>query len=234
MDLEVYIVCHDQEIILQSEQSNKFRVLPNYRYLFVGDKPIDKILNNEKVIICRNLPDNIEKYKYLVSFTAWYALAKNNIIKSKYVSILEYDVDLSSDFYEKNLDVVSRTSGMIGYVVFTMSGPLFLGATPHFYYSLKKVYNIDVRQLTQEYMQRTGKNSWCSTSNCTLPTETFYKFIDWFLPLTIEFREEKLGAHVHERCLKVFAILNNIKTFLIQGVLFHQQIKSHKIEALLT
>ena len=232
-ELEIFIICHDQETILHYERNSKFKYQPHYRYVFVGSGPADKIEGNDEVIICRNLLHNIEQYKYLVSFTAWYALVRNKLIRTKYVSLLEYDVSLSSDFYTKNLDVLMRTGGMIGYVIFPLNSPVFLGATPHLYSSIKKVYGLDVAEVVQEYIKTTGRNSWCSTSNCTMPTEVLEKFVDWYLPLTEEFREEKLGAHVEERAIKIFAINNNIKTFYLPGVLQHQQLKSHKIEALI-
>ena len=231
-DLEVFIVCHDQNIIVKNEVEKKFNNLKQYRYLFVGNGPIGLIENHPKVIICRNLPDNIEQYKYLVSFTAWYALAKNNLITTKYVSVIEYDVDLTEDFYEKNLGALNRTNGIIGYKIYTLISPIYFNATPWLKSSLSQVYNIDIEQFIMNFVMRTKKNSWSSSSNHTMPTEIFLKFVEWFIPLTEIFKNEKLGAHVHERVIKVFAILNEIGTYYIPNVLNHWQDKSHKIEAL--
>jgi len=233
-DLEVFIVSHDQNIIVDYENKKKFSDLPLYRYLFVGSGDTNLIKNNKKVIICRDLPNNIEDDKLLVSFTSWYALAKNNLVKTKYVSILEYDIDLYSDFYKKNLDCLRRNpEGFIGYVVYPLNNPLFLYATPWFPSSVEKIYSFSVLELINKHIQTTGKNSWCSTSNRTLSYDNLKSFVDWFYPITTIFKHDKLGAHVHERCLTVFTLMSNKKNFYIPGVLRHWQKKSHKIEALL-
>jgi len=232
-ELEVFIICHDENIILENEQNKKFQHIPNYRYLFVGNGTTEKIKNNKKIIICRDLENNIEEYKTLVSFTAWYALVKNNLIQSKFVSLLEYDIDLSPDFFQKNLSVMEKYNGIIGYVVFPILHPIYFEATPWLEFSLREVFKIELRSLLVDYVKNTGLNSWCSTSNCTLSKETLINFVEWFIPLTEMFKTDPLGAHVHERSIKVFAILNGIKTFAIKNVLTHWQKKSHKIEALI-
>lgn len=232
-ELEVFIVCHDQNIIIKNECDNKFNDLKCYRYLFVGNGSINLIEKHPKVIICRNLKENIEEYKYLVSFTAWYALAKNNLIRTKYVSVLEYDIHLSPDFYEKNLGALQRTNGIIGYVVYPLLGPLYFAATPWLQSSLMQVYNINVEQVIKEYVQTTQKNAWTSTTNHSMPASIFLEFVDWFMPLTESFKNESLGAHVHERSLKVFTIIKEYKNCYIPSVLIHTQEKSHKIEALI-
>jgi hypothetical protein len=233
-DLEVFIVCHDQNIIFGFENTKKFLNLPLYRYLFVGSGKTDLIKNNEKVVICRDLVDNLEQYQNLVSFTSWYALVKNDIIRTKYVSILEYDIELSNDFYQKNLDCLRRNpDSFIGYVVYRLRSPLFLNATPWFPSSVEQTYGFNVRKLISEYIEKTNRDSWCSTSNCSLSIDNLKLFVDWFIPLTSLFRHDKLGAHCHERCIKTYAMISNRKTFYIPGVLIHLQKKSHKIEALI-
>jgi hypothetical protein len=232
-DLEIFIVCHDQNIIVKNEVEKKFSNLKLYRYLFVGNGPIGLIENHPKVIICRNLLNNIEQYKYLVSFTAWYALAKNNLVITKYVSILEYDIDITPDFYKTNLETLTRTNGIIGYRIYPLFHSIYLGATTLLQFSLKQIYNIDIVDFLTKYVNTTGKNTWCSSSNCTLPTDIFLKFVDWFIPISEVIRSDKLGAHVHERVIKVFAILNDYKTFYLPNILKHWQDKSHKIEALI-
>jgi len=234
MDLEVFIVCHDQDIILKDEETKKFSSkLPCYRYLFVGNSSSSKIENNPKVIICNKLPNNIENEKNLVSFTAWYALAKNDITTAKYVSVIEYDVDLGADFYDKNLDVLSRTNGIVGYTVFPLLSNIYLDAAPCLKESLLKAYNINLLEFITEYVNKTGKNSWCSSSNASLSLDHLKLFVDWFMPVAEIIKSDKLGGHVHERTIKIFAILNEIKTYCINGIFVHLQLKSHGIEALI-
>lgn len=230
-ELEIFLVCHDQNIILQ--QAQRYEGLL-HRWVFVGSGPIDKLADLDNVIIARNLPDNIEQYKNLVSFTAWYAIVKNNLIRTPYISVLEYDIELSSDFYKRNLtSLKKRDRAMIGYVVWPLNSPLFLHATPHLCRSLAEVYKIDVQLLIQEHMEKTGKLLWTSTSNMSMDKDTFIDFVDWFIPLSETFREDPLGAHVHERCFKVYSVLTGIPCLYLPNILHHIQEKSHKIEALI-
>lgn len=232
-ELEVFIICHDQDIILKDEETKKFSSkLPCYRYLFVGFGNTSKIENNPKVIICNKQLNNIENEKNLVSFTAWHIIAKNNITNAKYISMLEYDVDLGADFYEKNLNVLKRTDGIIGYIVFPLLCNLYLDASHLLKESLLKAYNINLVEFITEYVNKTGKNSWTSTSNTTMSLEHLKQFVEWYDPIKEIVKGEKLGGHVQERTTKIFAILNNIKTYVIQGVLVHFQKKSHGVEAL--
>jgi hypothetical protein len=98
-DIEYYIVCHDENIILDQIKNNKYKDLPNYKFLFVGDKSYNLIDQHSNVIICRNLKNNIENYPKLCSYTAWYAIAKNKLSNKKYVCILEYDVEIQKNLH---------------------------------------------------------------------------------------------------------------------------------------
>ncbi|MEY4572245.1 MAG: hypothetical protein RLZ10_1471, partial [Bacteroidota bacterium] len=96
MRIQSFIFCHDQNLILEFISNGKFNNLPNLKFVFLGTElPVDQIENLENVIICRNLPINIEIYPKFTSFTGWYALWKNNLIDADYVNLFEYDVDVS-------------------------------------------------------------------------------------------------------------------------------------------
>lgn len=228
--LEVFIVVHDQNIILDYEQNGKFKNLKLYRYVFVGSDETDKIDSNDKVIIARTLPDNIEEKKYLVSFTAWYALAKNNLINTEFICLLEYDVDLSDFFWEETLRALDKNV-IVGYVPFLLNHILFLDGTPYLSRSLINVYGIDPVNLVYTYIQTTNDNLWASTTNMAMSTENFRKFVEWFIPLIREFDDDPISAHVHERAVKIFCILFNLGVRYLPHVLKHWQKKSHKIEA---
>ena len=52
---------------------------------------------------------NIENEKALLTFTAWYAIIKNNLFSNyKYLCILEYDVVLDNNF-KNNLTNICKT-----------------------------------------------------------------------------------------------------------------------------
>ncbi len=96
---ETFIFVHDQDIVLEFESSNKLSNLYKYKYVFLGNRPIDKIGYLSNLIIARNYEDNIEQYPLFTSYTGWYCLWKNNLINTKYINLFEYDTILN-----KNID----------------------------------------------------------------------------------------------------------------------------------
>jgi len=237
-EIEVFIVCHDEKIIIEQESSKKYTNIPLYRYIFVGNGSISLLEQfGEKVIIARNLPDNIEQHKNLVASTAWYAVYKNNLVRTPYISMLEYDNVLSEHFYFANITtLLKQPQSMIGYIIWPVLSSIYADATPFLQSSFQKVYGINTFKLLSEYVQKTGKSFWSSTSNLTLDVKTFNEYMQWFLPI-IEYLIEcdnPLVAHVQERTFKIFNVLHPaVKSIFLPNVLRHIQLKSHKIEALI-
>jgi hypothetical protein len=97
MKAQTFIFVHDQYIVLDYLAAGKFNELPNVKYVFLGQRPSDQIghlVDMGKVIIARDLPDNIEHLPNLVAWTGWYAIARNGLITADIVNLLEYDVNL--------------------------------------------------------------------------------------------------------------------------------------------
>ncbi|HNZ14975.1 MAG TPA: hypothetical protein PKI51_03090 [Anaerolineaceae bacterium] len=258
--MDVFIICHDQDIIRTIEQEKRFSSLPCYTYLFVGNRPTDKIEHLSNLIVCRRLKHNIEQHKNLVSFTAWYAVSKNKLAKNKYLALLEYDSILSDDFYSVTKNVLTSTTfaGFLRAYLFseqfleiastgehnlkkTLSNdpdyPVFniyyLDAVPIVETLLMSIYGINLKDTLVDNFLLTEDPFWCPVSNAALPVKVLNTFVDWYLPIALACPEEPLIAHVHERCLKVFSVLKNYSQVFVPNVLTHQQLKSHKIEALI-
>ena len=87
----VVFVCHDNHSIEH--------VLPyGFHILVVGNRDISEEYMS-KVIMARNLPYHIEDEPKLLSFTAWYAISKNNLFPEyDHICILEWDVVLEKEF----------------------------------------------------------------------------------------------------------------------------------------
>jgi hypothetical protein len=94
MTTSTFIFVHDQQIVLDYIAANKFSDLPDVKYCFLGMRPTEQIEHLPNVIIARNLPDNIEHYPNLVAWTGWYALVRNDLIKTNLVNLFEYDVNV--------------------------------------------------------------------------------------------------------------------------------------------
>jgi len=92
-NIDYFIICHNQEIIIDQLSKNIAQKLPNCKFLLVGDGATDQIKQyDSQVIICRDLSDNLEEHPYLCSFTAWYAVVKNGLYQNNNICLLEYDI----------------------------------------------------------------------------------------------------------------------------------------------
>jgi hypothetical protein len=98
MKAQTFIFVHDQYIVLDYLAAGKFNELPDVQYVFLGQRPVDlldQFVGEKKVIVARNLPDNIEHYPNLVAWTGWYSIARNGLITADIVNLFEYDINLS-------------------------------------------------------------------------------------------------------------------------------------------
>lgn len=232
-EIEVFIVVHDQEIIVKFEEGNIFKDLfPIYRYIFVGSKDVSKIKDLKNIIIARNCTDNIERYRYLVAFTAWYLIVKNNLATTKYVSILEYDTVIGNDFLQKtNSSLCDNPNAIINYVPLPIENNLLDHAGSRLLRkAIQKVYEIEMDKLIHEYSEKTGDMLWPATSNISLSIETLTDFVDWFVPISNKIKRKKYCGHAFERAVKVFSIIRSHPVIYIRGVLKHQQLDSHRTQ----
>ena len=227
-DLEVFIVAHDEDIVLAAEREGRFSCLPRYRYVFVGPRSCDRIRLDQRVIVARELSDNIEQYNAtLVAFTAWYAIARNDVTAARFVSLLEYDADVRPDFHRATLDALSREDGIVGYVGFPVSHPMFLHATPLLARAIRHVYHVDVEDLVEHYLHSGAPDRWTATSNASMSLATLRDFVRWFEPTTSVFRHEAAAVHVHERAVFFYCLLRGLQNTLVPDVLEHRQERSH-------
>ena len=81
-NVKIVLVCHNIDIVTAILADD---MKQNFHIIFVGNNPIsDELYTNNRITIARNLPNNIESEKELLTFTAWYAIVKNNLF-------IEYD-----------------------------------------------------------------------------------------------------------------------------------------------
>jgi len=230
IELETFVIVHSDELVLACEAEGRFADLPSYRYLFVGHGDVSR-LQHLDVIVARDLPDNIEQHVHLLSFTGWYAVARNSLTDARWVALLEYDVSLAPDFFETTLDALQTGRRLVGYIPFPLTHHMYLGATPWLSPVLAKVHGIDVEQVIQHRLAAGGDDMWTATTNQALAGEDLRQFVDWFLPASVYFRHDPVGAHVHERTLPMFCETQGIENVLIPDVLEHRQQRSHGIIA---
>jgi len=227
-DIETFIFIHNQDIILKFEQTKKFSDLSCYTYVFLGNGPTDKLKNIENLIIATDFEDNLEQYPNMCAYSGWYLLYRNKLIKTKYVTLLEYDVVLTVDFEKRLKESLTDDINIYGYVPVGMDGQLlYVSGAKSIINYYNSNFNIDLRDNITKICIRKNIDRWISTSNVTLNSDFFHKYMDENVKLFQSIAYHKLVGHAIERLLSMYYIINDIPVLIIDGVLYHYQLDSH-------
>jgi hypothetical protein len=230
---ETFIFVHDQELILLFEENKKFNNLYSYQYVFLGDRPIDKIEHLSNLIVARNYEDNLEQYPKFTSYTGWYLLWKNNLIKTKFINLFEYDIILDKNFPQHQVKFFEDSKQIVGYVPVPMNNFHFIVNrewNEHILASIKKHYRVDLLGFYSNVVSNNPNAIWSSTSNTTFRVDIFNDYMKWFQPIVNDIKETKTCGHAHERSITYYATLNNKKIGITNGLLQHIQMDSHKTQ----
>lgn len=233
--LSLVVTIHDQDLLLAYESEGKFsKIAASILYLFVGLGDTDKIADLPNVVIARNLADNIENYKYLVDFTAWYAIVRNQIETCDYVALLQYDVSVSDDFIEESLAALnSNRDAIVGYVPLDMGDRNFIrqnmGYKP-LELACREIYGIEIGRLLKAHIKLANDKKWPTTNNVAMHRQTLEDFVRWFTPLAMSMGNEKPVGHAFERAIKLYSILSGRGNSYLCDVLSHFQMNSHETQ----
>jgi hypothetical protein len=209
-DIQIYIICHNQESFDFAPKDDRFK------YILVGnDVKFPKNISTNRLIIPCTLPRHIEHFKSLLTFTAWYALAKNFITNTKFVGIFEYDIKFKTDPFK--LDVELNENTIYGCFKRDLPDQLYLDAVP-FLKDKMLPFSADVA-LQQKF--------WCPTSNFIVPVTFLKEFVDWYMDIVPKILENKQHPHFHERAINVYAANFGFKTEVI-NLIDHLQFNSHQ------
>lgn len=234
--LSTYIFAHDQNIILDFINKNKFRNFDSLFYVFVGNRPTDKISSISNVIIANKLPINIEYIPSLVSYTGWYALCENNLINSEYVNLFEYDVNLTTNFVDKNLSLIDKNSDAIGYFNLPARHPLFIQNETYsgpLVKDIKDKTNVDLFELVNKYLSKNPNLLWQTTSNSTWKTSSLKEYVNWAKQFIDVLSKFEFAGHAIERSISFFYYINKLNVSLTSGLMDHLQLNSHKTDPFL-
>jgi hypothetical protein len=230
--METFIFVHDENIILDYINANKFSKMKNLKYVFVGNNEIEKIKNLDNVIICRDLPYNLENYPKLTSFTGWYALWKNNLIKSNSINLFEYDVNINDDIEDHINFNLSLGYNVIGYVPILISEPNFIGQDhwiSHLRSSLEKKYNVNLNNRMYSFPHNKVITV---TSNHSFNVNTFNEYMEWIEPMIDDVKLSNFSGHEVERSISIFYLLKNINYVFLPDLLYHFQFDSHDTQGI--
>lgn len=228
---ETFIFTHDQDLIMDFEENNKF-LLKKYRYVFLGQNPIDKTIDDDKIIIARDYEDNLEDYPLFSSYTGWYLLWKHNLITTKYINLFEYDTILRPDIEQTQSYIFNDYDpDMIGHVPMSTSHYHFImnnNWVEHIFPAIKTVYKFDIEQQLKIMIAKDPNLLWSSTSNTTFKKEVFEEYMEWFYPLVPFLKDTRTAGHAHERSISFFYLTKKKRIILTDSFLQHRQMNSHK------
>jgi len=209
-----YIVFHNQESLDLFQNKNNDLKLSEFNYIGVGD--INSLIFNHGTInpyknlyLANKYDSNIENIPSLLTFTAWYLIAKNNICKTEFVGIFEYDVK-----FNKPGAIELDYNTIYGINKRPLPDSMFLKSLP----LLNSLMQFDERKIKY----------WNSTSNFIMPMEFLKKFVDWYMELVPQILHEHNHPHYHERAVNIFAANNGYNNETIEGI-EHLQLNSHGI-----
>ncbi|NJL73937.1 MAG: hypothetical protein HC892_01690 [Saprospiraceae bacterium] len=223
--LSIFIVIHNQESLDRFIELNGNPIIfTNVSYIHVGDAFLSDCYGLN-IITAREYPYNIEKYKTLLTYTAWYLLSENNLVKTPYVGIFEYDVQLDLDIFKLHSNMNECT--LIGFEPRPTDEDLYLKAIPDF------VELLDVEELDKAM----SATVWSATTNVIISVGFLNLFVNWFYTFIPEILEFKNHPHFHERAINVCAANlgdaetseRTIKYKFFPRTLSHKQLNSHKI-----
>lgn len=225
-----YIFVHDTKIISESKKAGTFNNLQDPTWVLLGNKDFGQIPEGEKIIICKDLPENIENHSKLCSFTGWYALWKNGLIKTDYVNLFEYDIQLHADFNTVHGGYIENKYDFIGYVPLSMKIPDYLHPQLlcSIFDSIKHHHKVDLYNKLREFIRKERNCIWSSTSNCTFSLPVFDQYMKWFEPIVSDISANPMCGHSFERSISFFLFLYDKNIMLCEGLLRHLMKNSHK------
>jgi hypothetical protein len=200
----IIYVCHDQrsvDICIEKTPS---------AYIFLVGPNLVTSKYPERLIIARDLSNNIEHERKLLTFTAWYAIVKNNLFPEEtHLCILEWDVTVPpvSDIQE---DI----------------GILFEDPGHHIYTDVN-------RSVIQAYILSKGilhflSGKWPCTTNYILSKRVLAEFVNFYYPsyTYIKERDPRRLSWYHERVFATFIKHKKYSSKFIPGAI-HIQANSH-------
>ena len=235
--LTTYVICHDQDIIKANIQSGKYNNLGQLVFMYVGKGEFSDLDKYPNVIIVRDLKHNIEQYPKFTAFTAWYAIWRHNLCKTKYINLLEYDTNPKDgySFFLKNF--LKHSPKVINYFPFSMRNYHFIDNpdwVSTLFKAIKSHYKIDIepfiRNIITQSLAQKREPVWGTTNNVCFEYATFEKYMKWVAPLINYLKDDVNCGHAQERAVTFYCLLYSIPVAFFQGYIDHVQADSHKTQ----
>lgn len=220
---KTFILCANQSVVLQSLESKKYDDIGDYAFLFLGAGDVSNIESLNNVIVCRNLPNNIEEKPNWLIYTGWYALYHNDLLDGlDKFRVMDYDINIIKFNNETKCDLKSSMGFDFNF---------------HFWYGFGDAYTFITRVereagcsfevLLKEYTEFCGQTKWFSGIDMLISVKLFNDFMKWFEHLYIESENERFISHHLERWVTIYLMINKIEYEICEGESYHQQLKGH-------
>lgn len=228
--VSTFIFVHDQDIILDFIEKNRFKDLEDFTYVLLSNRPTDKITHLNNVIIAKDFQNNIEQYPKFTSFTGWYILWKYDLIKTEYVNLFEYDINYHSEFNTILDDLLLNSPDFVGYFPMSLKDPVYIQMGQYslpLIESIKKKTGVNVNFLIINQILKDNNSIWSSSSNSTWKTEKFYSYMEWMNNFIDDIKDDNFCGHMHERSLSMFYYIHNLNVIMTNGLMSHFQLNTH-------
>ena len=227
--VEAYITVHDQDLLLECERTQQFAQLSSYTYLFVGHRPVDRVPDHVKIIVCRDYEPNIEHWPQLYDFTGWYVLAKHRLIKAQYVICLQYDMHIIHPRLEQRCaDWLWDSPGIIAFTAgHRLAGNFMLNIA-----GFEALYSAGLSLKHMNMDTWPDFNEWPSTQGAAWRWNVLIEYMEWLEPMFELFAPNVWAGHLLERTVKAYSVRTTPEQYM-PNVINHKALDCHGTGALM-
>ncbi len=171
-------------------------------------------ISSPNITIVRDLPDNIEHYTLLLSFTAWYAIVKNNLYSEyDYLCIYEHDVDFEDTLLKDiNTTIAIHKPPVISFIKFENG--------------LHFPTDININNIKLFIDNYDINSTWYPSTNHCIKRNVLANFVNWYYPKCIDKLLMTDRHHIpwhHERLFSAYLTMNYSESYYIPGLIHAQQ-----------
>lgn len=192
--IHCYVTVHDQQLVLDCENEGRFASV-SHTYLFVGPRPVSKLLGREPVIVSRLWPGNYEDRPSFYDFTGWWTLAKHGLAMDKFLTV-QYDHQLqASDLAARAEQLLDEQGGPVAYV----AGHRYANNWMLLIDGFADRFNAGMAAVGVDPGQFPDFNEWPSTQGMAWRRDDLEEFMRWFEPLFDVWQHDLWAGHLAER-----------------------------------
>lgn len=207
--MKIVYIAHDQQSVDSCMKLNSSATI-----MLVGPNELPDNIKYVEVIKVRELPNNIEHERKLLTFTASYAIIKNNFfLNDSHICLLEWDCKIP------NIDSFNPENDI---------GAFFYDNGQNFLPDINKdVFLNYLKNKKMNYENLTM--GWNTSTNYIIRRSVLAEFVDFYYPSCIDdiqaYDKKKISWY-HERIFWVYIYKNRLKIQTFKGA-YHEAARSH-------